>query len=123
MVRCHRCRDDRTPNRTRCRWDHAHRFFRRWQCVRNAPVATPRPTQRRHYDRPANRSDRARLSQDAAPPHGEMNRAGGFILVEILVALAILGMVLGYVYQTFSGAFLWLDQGARSATALHLAKS
>lgn len=57
------------------------------------------------------------------PVSGEPSGTEGFILVEILIGLAILGVALGYVYQTFSGAFLWLDQGSRSATARHLAQS
>ncbi len=50
-------------------------------------------------------------------------RSAGFLLVEVLVALAILALVAGFAFQAFSGAFGWLDRSHRSATALAIAQS
>ena len=51
------------------------------------------------------------------------SRSGGFTLVEILVALAILGLTFGLVFNTFSGGFDWLDRAGSEQRATMLAET
>lgn len=63
-------------------------------------------------------------SLQALGPAGDSRRhRNGFILLEILVALAILALTLGMAFQSLSGSFRWLDRGARQTAATLLARS
>jgi general secretion pathway protein I len=51
------------------------------------------------------------------------NRADGFTLVEVLVALAILAITTGFAFRAFSGALVSLNASGRAQTATMLAES
>ncbi len=47
----------------------------------------------------------------------------GFLLAELLVALAILALVSGFAVRALSGAYDWLDRNRHAATALAIAQA
>jgi type II secretory pathway pseudopilin PulG len=51
------------------------------------------------------------------------DRSAGFLLVEVLIALAILALVAGFAFRALSDAFGWLDRSHHAGVALALAQS
>jgi type II secretory pathway pseudopilin PulG len=51
------------------------------------------------------------------------DRAGGFLLIEVAVALIIVSMAFGYAFRSMSGAMLRLGRDYNSSAALSLAQS
>lgn len=52
-----------------------------------------------------------------------MNRQGGFTLIEVVVAFAILSLLIGVLYQTFAQTMLGADRAQKRQAALELAES
>lgn len=49
--------------------------------------------------------------------------SAGFTLIEVIVALAVLGLAFGSAYAALSGSFAWLDRDTSSEYATLLARS
>jgi type II secretory pathway pseudopilin PulG len=54
---------------------------------------------------------------------GRQNHSAGFLLLEVAIALAIVGMAFGYGFRTLSGAMDRLGRDDRASAALLLAQS
>jgi general secretion pathway protein I len=48
---------------------------------------------------------------------------GGFTLIEVLVALAILAVAFGFAFSALSGGFDWLNRGRSEQAAVYLAEA
>ena len=53
----------------------------------------------------------------------QYEQSAGFTLLEVMIALAILAIGLGYVYHAISEGFAWIDQSRDQRTGLALAQS
>jgi general secretion pathway protein I len=51
------------------------------------------------------------------------HRAEGFTLIEVLVALAVLAVAMGFAFRAYSGALLWVNRGEREQGALVVAET
>jgi general secretion pathway protein I len=50
-------------------------------------------------------------------------QSGGFTLIEVLVALSVLGITVGFAFRAFSGALASLDRGEHDQVAVTLAQT